>query len=168
MRAKPRRRWRRWAALLVLLGVAILARGYWNSTRDPDVRSAAVAVADWPAGQAPLRVLLLSDTHVAGPDMPPERLARIVDGLNRLKPDLVMVAGRCTLLDRSAEEELLPLAAERGVAVVAPATICPDRVVSTTPLVVPSKLAQTWPPSTTAPLTVTTNGNPPAGAGPLR
>lgn len=35
--------------------------------------------------------------------------------------DVVMVAGRLTLLDRTAEEELLPLAAERNVAVVAAA-----------------------------------------------
>ena len=33
--------------------------------------------------------------------------------------DVVMLAGRCTLIDRHAEEDLLPLALERGVAVVA-------------------------------------------------
>lgn len=33
--------------------------------------------------------------------------------------DVVMLAGRYTLLDRSAEADLLPLAQERGVAVVA-------------------------------------------------
>lgn len=89
----PRRRWRRWLALLALVGIALIAKGYWNATRDPVVRTATVAVADWPAGQAPLNILLLSDTHVAGPDMPPERLARIVGELNALKPDLVLVAG---------------------------------------------------------------------------
>lgn len=90
---KPRRRWRRWVALLALLGIALLAKGYWNATRDPVVRTATVAVADWPAGQPPIKILLLSDTHVAGPDMPPARLTRIVGTLNRLKPDLVLVAG---------------------------------------------------------------------------
>lgn len=35
--------------------------------------------------------------------------------------DIVMVAGRFTLLDRTAQEELLPVAAERNVAVVAAA-----------------------------------------------
>lgn len=108
MSAKPRRRWRRWAALVALLGIAVLARGYWNSTRDPVVRSAAVAVADWPAGRAPLRVLLLSDTHVAGPDMPPERLARIVDRLNRLKPDLVLIAGDLVSEKRTATHIYTP------------------------------------------------------------
>ncbi len=45
----------------------------------------------------------------------------LADFVRRCDVDLVMVAGRCTLLDRSAETELLPLAAERGVAVVAAA-----------------------------------------------
>jgi len=89
-------------ALFALLGVALLAKGYWNATRDPVVRAATVAVADWPAGQAPLKILLLSDTHVAGPDMPPERLARIVGELNRLKPDLVLIAGDLVSEKRTA------------------------------------------------------------------
>ena len=112
---KPRRRWRRWLALLALLGVALLAKGYWNATRDPIVRTATVAVADWPAGQAPIKLLLLSDAHVAGPDMPPERLARIVGELNALKPDVVLVAGDLVSEKRlathiySADEAVAPL-----------------------------------------------------------
>ena len=41
------------------------------------------------------------------------------DGYHLL--DLVMVAGRYTLLDRAAAEDLLPAASERGIAVVAAA-----------------------------------------------
>lgn len=96
------RRWGRWLLLLSLVGAAFLAKGYWNATRDPVIRTATVAVADWPAGQAPLKILLISDTHVAGPDMPPARLARIVDELNRLKPDLVLIAGDLVSEKRSA------------------------------------------------------------------
>lgn len=88
--------------LLALLGVALLAKGYWNATRDPAVRTATVAVADWPVGQPPLKLLLLSDIHVAGPDMPPERLARIIVQLNRLRPDLVLIAGDLVSEKRSA------------------------------------------------------------------
>ena len=87
------RRWLRWLVLLAALGAGLLAKGYWNAGRDPVIRTATVAVADWPAGQPPLTLLLLSDIHVAGPDMPPERLARIVARLNRLHPDLVLIAG---------------------------------------------------------------------------
>jgi predicted MPP superfamily phosphohydrolase len=86
-------RWLRALFLLMLLGIALLARGYWNATRDPVIRTATVAVADWPSGQPPLKLLLLSDIHVAGPDMPPARLTRIVSQLNRLRPDLVLIAG---------------------------------------------------------------------------
>jgi len=91
--SKPRRRWRRWLLLLVLLGVALLAKGVWNARADPIVRTASVALADWPADAPPMRVLLVSDTHVAGPDMPPERLAALLRRFNKLKPDLILLAG---------------------------------------------------------------------------
>lgn len=118
--AKPRLRWRRWVALLALLGAALLARGYWNATRDPVIRTATIGVADWPAGQPPLKLLLLSDIHVAGPDMPPERLERIVGELNRLKPDLVLIAGDLVSEKRiathiyTAGEVVAPLAGLRA------------------------------------------------------
>ncbi len=79
-------------ALLLLAGI-FLGKGYWNATRDPIVREASVSMEDWPQGQPPLRILLIADTHVAGPDMPPERLERILRQLNSLKPDLVLLAG---------------------------------------------------------------------------
>lgn len=100
--ARRPRRWRRWLLLLALLGAGLLAKGYWNATRDPVVRTAVVSVADWPPGQPPLKLLLLSDIHVAGPDMPPERLAKIVAQLNRRRPDLVLIAGDLVSEKRSA------------------------------------------------------------------
>lgn len=83
----------RWLMVLALIGLAILGKGYWNATRDPIVRTATVTLRDWPMGQPPLKLLLLSDIHVAGPDMPPERLTRLVAQFNRLRPDLIMIAG---------------------------------------------------------------------------
>lgn len=77
----------------LLLGLALAGYGYWGALRDPTVRTVTIAMEDWPKGQPPLRVALLSDLHVAGPDMPPERLARIVTQVNALKPDLVLIAG---------------------------------------------------------------------------
>lgn len=47
--------------------------------------------------------------------------AMLAEFVRRCDVDIVMVAGRYTLLDQSAAEDLLPLAAERGVAVVAAA-----------------------------------------------
>ncbi|PQZ50934.1 MULTISPECIES: aldo/keto reductase [unclassified Microbacterium] len=43
----------------------------------------------------------------------------LAEFIRRSDVDVVMVAGRYTLLDRGAEEELLPVAEERGVGVVA-------------------------------------------------
>lgn len=108
MSAKPRRRWWRWAALCALLGAGLLAKGYWNATRDPVIRPAGVGVADWPAEAAPIKILMLSDIHVAGPDMPPERLERLVASLNRLRPDLVLIAGDLVSEKRGATHIYTP------------------------------------------------------------
>ncbi len=95
--AQPLRRWykrkRIWALALLVLAIAVLAKGYWNATRDPIVRTATLRIKDWPANTPPLKILLISDTHVTGPDMPPERLRRILRQLMAQKPDLILLAG---------------------------------------------------------------------------
>lgn len=60
---------------------------------DPAIHHAQVVLAGYPEGAEPLTIALLADIHVAGPDMPPERLVRIVAQVNALQPDLVLVAG---------------------------------------------------------------------------
>jgi len=81
--------------LLILAALLLLLIGwcYWSAIADPVVREARLALPGFPAGQAPVRVILLSDIHVQGPDMPPERLARIVEQVNAQRPDLVLIAG---------------------------------------------------------------------------
>ena len=76
-----------------LLVAVLIGWGYWNATRDPVVRTANVHVKDWPKGAPPIRALLISDIHVAGPDMPPARVVRIAKQLNALNPDIVLIAG---------------------------------------------------------------------------
>lgn len=101
--------------MVLLLAAVILARGYYNATRDPIIRTATFTLADWPAGAPPLRVLHLSDIHVAGPDMPPQRLARLVTRFNLLRPDLVTIAGdlisdkRTATRHYSADQAVAPL-----------------------------------------------------------
>jgi predicted MPP superfamily phosphohydrolase len=80
-------------AALMLAGLGLVAWGYWTATADPVVRETRVGLADWPVGAPPVRAVLLADIHVAGPDMPPARLARIVAVVNRLRPDIVLIAG---------------------------------------------------------------------------
>ena len=80
-------------AALVLSG-AILAWKAWHDTLSgPVVRRTSVVLPDMAPGTPPVTVALISDIHVAGPDMPPERLERIVAQINALRPDAVMIAG---------------------------------------------------------------------------
>jgi len=87
----------RWVLRLLFLGfvaaLAVSGYGYWIATRPPVVREARVEVRRWPAGAPPVRLLLISDIHVAGPDMPPSRLDAIVGQINALAPDVVLIAG---------------------------------------------------------------------------
>lgn len=79
-----------------------------------------MALPGWPAGAPPVRVALLSDLHVAGPDMPPDRLRRIVAQVNAARPDLVLIAGDFTSDKRVATrryavaDAVVPLAALRA------------------------------------------------------
>lgn len=79
--------------IAALLGLAVIAYGYREATSAPIVRRTVVALADWPEGAPPIDVLLISDTHAGGPDMPLRRLEAIVAQANALKPDLVLLAG---------------------------------------------------------------------------
>jgi predicted MPP superfamily phosphohydrolase len=80
-------------ASLSAFGVGGVAWAYWTAVSEPTVRRAEISVPATSRTQAEISVLLLSDIHVAGPDMPPERLARIVRKANLLKPDAVLIAG---------------------------------------------------------------------------
>ena len=88
--------------VVLALGIGLLTLGYSNARTDPIVRKAYIEVGDWPDGAPSLRVLALSDVHVSGPDMPPERVVRIARQLNRLSPDLILVAGDLISEKRSA------------------------------------------------------------------
>jgi len=77
----------------LLTGLALLAFAWWEARQPPIVRQTFVGVPDWPKGEPERTVLLISDTHVHAPEMPPARLAGIVRQLNGVKPDLVLLAG---------------------------------------------------------------------------
>ena len=83
----------RFLGVILLLAVLATMWMYSVATRDPAVRRTSVEMPDWPTGAPPIRVALLTDIHVAGPDLPPSRLAQIVEQVNRLRPDLILLAG---------------------------------------------------------------------------
>jgi predicted MPP superfamily phosphohydrolase len=96
-RRKPKRRsWPIFLAIIFAGAAALLAYGYNQALRDPIVRSIHLEEPSWPRGVRPIRLVLMSDLHVQGPDMPPERLARIVAMVNKLHPDIVVLAGDYT------------------------------------------------------------------------
>ncbi|QXQ08179.1 metallophosphoesterase [Sphingosinicellaceae bacterium] len=101
--------------LVAGLVLALVVYGYYEATRDPVVAHYSVGFAKWPAGAPPLRVVQLTDIHVAWPDMPLSRVARIVDQVNALHPDLVVITGDFVggkLWDRQVanfDEALVPL-----------------------------------------------------------
>ena len=92
---------------LVLIGIAFTAYMYSVATREPVVREAVITASAWPVNMPPQRIVMISDVHVAGPDMPPERLARIVEQINALKPDLVLFAGDF-VSDKSLSTHIYP------------------------------------------------------------
>lgn len=106
--------------MLALLGALALAYMYSVALRDPIIRRANVQMPDWPVGTPPLKIVLIADVHVAGPDMPPARLSRIVDQINALRPDLVLIAGDFVSDKRTAtktyngSEALAPLSKLRA------------------------------------------------------
>ena len=73
--------------------VAVVVQGYRNATSDPVVRQVTFHMPDYPAGAEPITLVLLSDIHVHGPDMPPQRLASLVGRINALNADAIVIAG---------------------------------------------------------------------------
>ena len=80
--------------LAAVMALAALFRAGWReATAVPIVVRYDIAVPGWPAGQPPLRVVQLSDTHAGLPDMPLARLRRIIAQVNALAPDLIILTG---------------------------------------------------------------------------
>ncbi|XUU59650.1 metallophosphoesterase [Erythrobacter sp. HA6-11] len=108
----------RWLALAVLAMILLLLKAAHDTLSTPIVRKIEVSLSiHEEATRKPLTIALLADIHVAGPDMPPSRLERIVAQTNALDPDLILVAGDLVSDKRTAtyhyptQEAVAPLAA---------------------------------------------------------
>lgn len=82
-------------ALIVLTVIAALtAWKLWSDTMsDPIVKRLTITTNQLAPGSRPVAIALLADIHMAGPDMPPERVERIVAQVNALNADVIAVAG---------------------------------------------------------------------------
>lgn len=103
--------------MLLAASVALATKAWHDTAAEPEVMHLTVRLESLPAGSRPVRLLLLSDIHVAGPDMPPERLVRVVEQANGLRPDVVLIAGDFVSEKRTAtrlypaDAAIAPLAA---------------------------------------------------------
>jgi predicted MPP superfamily phosphohydrolase len=90
-----RKAWPRSIAILLALAVAGVAviKAVHDTLGAPFVREQIVPLPGLSPAAGPVRVLLMSDIHVAAPEMTPERLTRIVAQMNQLHPDIIMIAG---------------------------------------------------------------------------
>lgn len=108
-------RFRLLAVILALLAIAGVGKAWHDTMATPIVERQQLPLL--PPGEAPIRIALLADIHVAGPDMPPSRLEAIVAQVNALNPDLVLIAGDLVSYKRTAthhystEQAIAPLAA---------------------------------------------------------
>ena len=84
---------KRWLAAILLATVILFAWMFAQARRMPLMHETAIAMPDYPAGVRPLRIALLTDTHMAGPDQSPERLARIVAAVDAQHPDFILLGG---------------------------------------------------------------------------
>ena len=118
---------RRLALLALVMVIAVGAKAWHDTMRAPVVERLALESTALPAGAPPVTIALLADLHVAGPDMPPSRLAAIVSQVNGLRPDMIAIAGdlisekRTATRIYSAAEVIAPLGklkAPLGVVVV--------------------------------------------------
>lgn len=83
--------WAGWLALA--LAALVVGKACHDTMADPVIRGTTVILPRMPTGAAPVTVALLSDIHVAGPNMPPSRVDRIIRRVEALRPDLIVLAG---------------------------------------------------------------------------
>ncbi|MEP3420152.1 MAG: metallophosphoesterase [Erythrobacter sp.] len=114
-------------AIVAIVGIAVLTKAWHDTMRDPLVKRISIESSALPDNIDAVTIAFLTDIHVAGPDMPPSRLERIVAQVNAMEPDLVAITGDLVSEKMTAtkiyspEEIVAPLAelrASYGVAVV--------------------------------------------------
>ncbi|MEE4289326.1 MAG: metallophosphoesterase [Erythrobacter sp.] len=97
-------------ALLALSVIAVLvAWKIWSDTMsDPVIERLVLTSDELPAGSAPVTIALVADIHMGGPDMPPERVAKIVAQANALGADIIAIAGDLVSEKRSGTKVYTP------------------------------------------------------------
>jgi hypothetical protein len=79
--------------LLALLAVLLAAWAFWLEPRRLVVHEETLDVPHWPSELRGFRLALLSDLHVGSPYWGVPELERLVERVNRERPELVLLAG---------------------------------------------------------------------------
>ena len=87
------RHWRKAVVAFTLIAAPVAGKAWYDTMRDPVVHLASVRLDGMKPGTRPITAAVISDVHIAGPDMPPRRLKHIVAQINALSPDIVLIAG---------------------------------------------------------------------------
>jgi predicted MPP superfamily phosphohydrolase len=88
----------------------------WTTVVEPRrlrVRELAVAVPGWPHALADLRIALVADLHAGAPHVDERRVAKVVETVNRARPDLVALLGDYVDPDVALGERVEPEAVAR-------------------------------------------------------
>ena len=108
-------------ALKIGLGAALVAAAlglwaFWIEPASLTVRRQELGLPGWPAGQAGLRVAVLTDLHVGSPHAGVGKLRRVVERANAENPDIVVLLGDYVIQDVMGGEFVEPevIAAELG------------------------------------------------------
>ena len=78
-------------AILAAIGFALTIYAFGIEPRLLVVREYNIAARHWDG--EPLRIAMISDTHVGGPHVTAARIGRVVERINALEPDLIVLLG---------------------------------------------------------------------------
>lgn len=82
------------ALIIVTVIAGIVGWKIWSDTlSDPVIERLTITTDQLARGEGPVTIALIADIHMAGPDMLPERVERIVAQVNALDTDIIAVAG---------------------------------------------------------------------------
>lgn len=95
-------------ALLIAAVAAVVCYGFWEARSMPRERQARIEFPELPVSAAPIRLALLSDIHIGNWATSPERLERIVDAVNRARPDAVVIVGDFVNGDKFGDPVAIP------------------------------------------------------------
>jgi len=84
---------RKLSLLLAIVAVGFGVKAYHDTMSDPETRHFVFESARLPQDSEPVTIALVADIHMEDPNMPPERVERIVKQVNALDVDLIALLG---------------------------------------------------------------------------